>query len=1292
MTGKPVKTILLVDDEAIIAMSEARMLEKHGYKVITAYTGEQAIKTAAEITSLDLILMDIDLGSGMDGTQAADIILKNMDIPVLFLSSHTEPEVVDKTEKITSYGYVVKNSGETVLLASIRMAFKLHAAHRELRKREEALSKSENKLALIFENTPNAITIIEMETGTVVDANKGIEWTGWTREEVIGKSPAMLQSWINPDEEEIIRSTIRSGGILSNHRVDFHKKDGSVAHGLINSIFIEMDGKQYLLTITNDITRLIDSESELRRTKEELDGTNEELNAAVEELEATNEELQATNEELEKSKNDLETLLAEHKRALNDLREKEYFLKKSQEIGKIGSYIFETPVSGQADQAQAWRSSPVMDEILGIDASYPKTRKSWINLLVDPQAVMKNLREQVYEKKEKFELEYQIRRPSDGEARWIYGMGEPVFDHEGNLKSMIGTAQDITERKNFEISLKRSEERFSDLVQLLPETVFEADRTGRIIFVNQAGLQLFGYSREDVDRGINVIQIIAPEDHQRAFENIERIMKGERSGLNEYKALKKEGTPFPVLVHSSLIVRDGKPEGLRGFLVDISERRLAEKLLLETETRYRSIITSLPIGMHLYRLEPDGRLVFEGANPAADRILGVDNSVFIGRTIEEAFPALAETEVPRRYREVASTGAPWFTEQVDYDENSIRGAFEVHAFRIGGNRMAAAFTDITERKRAEEESKKNQQLLNTVYDNVGAYIFMKDTHYRYTYANKKVCELFGRELSDIIGKTDAAFFSPDSIPEIMKSDNRVIEHGETVTREETNLSSPGGTNPRTYWTVKLPLRDSDGNIYALCGISTDITEFKQIEEVLDEEKVFSSAVLDSVPGLLYLYDEEGRLLRWNKSHETLTGYSREELAGMNIYDWFRHDEQDLATIKAGVERAFSEGYANAEGRLMIKSGEVIPYYFTAKLLLIKGKRYIVGIGIDITARKKAEDALRESEDRWHFALEGAGDGVWDWNAQTDRVYFSHRWKAMLGYDDHEIGDNLREWDSRVHPDDHDRVYAELGRHLEGKTQVYISEHRIRCKNGEYKWILDRGKVISRTPEGKPLRVIGTHTDISELKRNAEALGKAVSEKEALLRELQHRMKNSLAMISGIINLEHERVRDKNLRGVLGNIKGRIESLSSLYALLFQSDTVREVDLGMYIRSIAGLLMDSYGKGRNIRINQSYDPLQVNTKNAAAWGLIVNELLTNSFKYAFPAGRAGDVAISLKKIGGEIVLAVSDNGTGLPADFNIHNPQGLGLMLVKTLTLQLKGILDFERKELNTFLIRVPDAG
>ncbi len=130
----------------------------------------------------------------------------------------------------------------------------------------------------------------------------------------------------------------------------------------------------------------------------------------------------------------------------------------------------------------------------------------------------------------------------------------------------------------------------------------------------------------------------------------------------------------------------------------------------------------------------------------------------------------------------------------------------------------------------------------------------------------------------------------------------------------------------------------------------------------------------------------------------------------------------------------------------------------------------------------AEAALRESEARWQFALEGAGDGLRDWNAQTNEVYFSRQWKAMLGYDDHEVGTNLDEWDSRVHPDDKADCYSDLERHFSGETPIYQNEHRMRCKDGSYKWILDRGKVIEWDEQGKPLRVIGIHTDVSDRKQ------------------------------------------------------------------------------------------------------------------------------------------------------------------------------------------------------------------
>lgn len=263
------KTILLVEDEIVIAKIEIKLLKNYGYEVFHVSSGEEAIEFMQKhSSSIDLILMDIDLGEGIDGTETAKRILQNHNLPILFLSSHTEKEIVEKTEKVTSYGYVVKNSGITVLDASIKMAFKLFYAYneitenlhklekltRELEQKEKELKKSEAKFHNAFHYSPAILVISSLEDGKILEVNSS--WTeilGYTHDESVGKTFLELGISTKESREKFIQE-ITQTPVLRNREYSLKNKYGELKHFQYCSVVHEIDGKKLLFSSAIDIT------------------------------------------------------------------------------------------------------------------------------------------------------------------------------------------------------------------------------------------------------------------------------------------------------------------------------------------------------------------------------------------------------------------------------------------------------------------------------------------------------------------------------------------------------------------------------------------------------------------------------------------------------------------------------------------------------------------------------------------------------------------------------------------------------------------------------------------------------------------------------------------------------------------------------------------------------------------------------------------------------------------------------------------------------------------------------
>jgi PAS domain S-box-containing protein len=278
---------------------------------------------------------------------------------------------------------------------------------------------------------------------------------------------------------------------------------------------------------------------------------------------------------------------------------------------------------------------------------------------------------------------------------------------------------------------------------------------------------------------------------------------------------------------------------------------------------------------------------------------------------------------------------------------------------------------------------------------------------------------------------------------------------------------------------------------------------------------------------------------------------------------------------------------------------------------------------------------------------------------------------MLGYTKDELAPGHSAFESLLHPEDAPRSEEITRMYEAGEIQSHEIELRMRHKDGRWIWVLDRGKATKRGSDGRLLRMSGMHFDITRRKDAEEELRSLLAQREGLMRELQHRVKNSLALASSLLKLELDELSEERSKKVIRDSVSRINSMAGVYERLYRSSDLQSVDLRPYFEDLAQSVFDAYSSGRTgPSLSVESAELRIDAERACTLGLILNELLTNALKYAYPDGSGGPVRVSLERDGDAARLVVSDDGHGFPRDYDPLMAQSLGLTLVRMLSDQI----------------------
>jgi len=536
--------------------------------------------------------------------------------------------------------------------------------------------------------------------------------------------------------------------------------------------------------------------------------------------------------------------------------------------------------------------------------------------------------------------------------------------------------------------------------------------------------------------------------------------------------------------------------------------------------------------------------------------------------------------------------------------------------------------------------------------------------------DKDAERLFGWTEQEVRNHSDftSVFITPQEKERLQERFNKAEKNKERSFKHINKNFTKDGKEILCEWYNSI-VYDEQGHISFVYSMVHDVTDVYENIDHLKRLRDSYRDLFNSISDAVYIQSLDGTILEMNMATRRMFGYSREEITGEHFSKLAAPGKFDLGEFENIVEKVKAGKSQQFEAWGKRKNGEVFPKHVHISMANYFGKQVFISITKDLSEQFSAREALKKRNELFLQLFENSPIGIVLLNKHNEIEMVNAGFEELFGYNFDELK-NL----------ELDKVIVGEGRRKEAmklseSTEAFVTESKRIHKDGTVKDVIIYGVPV--TLEGKTLAIFGMYVDITDKKKAEKKIQKSLREKEILLAEIHHRVKNNLAVITGLLELQSYNTESESARQALVDSQRRVNSISLVHEKLYQSESFSEIQFDNYLEELIKVIKMSIGRSeRKVNIEIDADPVELTLTQAIPCGLLLNEVVTNAFKHAFADKENPNIKITFKENDGQLLFRVRDNGVGFPGDMKEHTSDSLGLKLIETLSKQLDGKLEF----------------